>query len=67
MIRWRGRSAKKPCNVANACQDFVDLTPASEIPAQQTKQNWSALLPGQEVPLIWEATHGYEQDDCGCC
>jgi hypothetical protein len=66
MIRWQGRGARKPCQVANAREDFVDLAPASEIPAAQVHEAWSALLPGQEVPLIWEAGYGdREEDDCG--
>jgi hypothetical protein len=66
-LRWRGRQVHpKPEQVANACDDFVDLTPVSEAPAEQTRTNWSALLPGQTVPLIGEdRRYGYrEEDDC---
>jgi len=65
---WRGRARlKKEEQVANACDSFVDLTPASDAPAVQTRTNWSALLPGQAVPLIGEdRRYGYreEVDDC---
>lgn len=64
MFRWRGRGEPQE-QVANACDSFVDLTPVSEAPATQTRSNWSAILPGQSVPLIWEDTRGYreEQDE----
>lgn len=65
-LRWRGRDHRKKEQVANACDDFVDLSPASAEPATQTRSNWSALLPGQDVPLIGEdRRYGYrEEDDC---
>lgn len=53
MIRWRGRG-KPQEQVANATDSFVDLTPAGQVSAERTRNNWAALLPGQEVPLIWE-------------
>jgi hypothetical protein len=63
-LRWRGRdTSRKPEQVANACEDFVDLTPVSDAPAEQTRANWSALLPGQTVPLIGE--NGYaDEEEC---
>lgn len=65
MIRWRGRGEPQE-QIANARDDFVDLSPASEAPAVQTSANWSALLPGQTVPLIWEDTrHGYQGREQG--
>lgn len=54
--RWRGYEEQ----VANACDRFVNLTPASPVPAMQTRSNYEALLPGQAVPLIWERV----ADDC---
>ena len=63
MIRWRGRDLRPKEQVANARDSFVDLTPASEAPAAQTRSNWSALLPGQTVPLIWEETHGIDREE----
>ncbi len=63
MIRWRGRDLRPKEQVANARDSFVDLTPASEAPAEQTRSNWSALLPGQTVPLIWEDTHGIDTEE----
>jgi hypothetical protein len=66
MIRWRGRGEPQE-QVANACDSFVNLTPASEAPATQTHSNWSALLPGQAVPLIWEdSRYGYREEDDRC-
>lgn len=65
MFRWRGRQLTREEQVANACDSFVDLTPASEAPAAATRSNWSALLPGQTIPLIWERTYdGFQEDDC---
>lgn len=54
----------KPEQVANACDDFVDLTPVSEAPAEQTRSNWSALLSGQTIPLIGERDGYIEEDEC---
>jgi hypothetical protein len=65
-MRWRGRDGKYHEQVANACDDFADLTPASQAPAETVLGNWSALLPGQDVPLIWERTNGGCQEDDGC-
>lgn len=53
---WRGRDLAYKEQVANACDSFVDLTPSSETPAADTAAAWTALLPGQEIPLIWERT-----------
>lgn len=59
MIRWRGRGEPQE-QIANARDDFADLTPVSEAPAEQTRANWSAVLPNQDVPLIWEGSRrGY--------
>jgi hypothetical protein len=66
MLRWRGREGRYREQVANACDDFVDLTPASEAPAQQVEDNWSALKAGQDIPLIGERSYGYCQEDDGC-
>lgn len=63
-LRWRGRDYTKKEQVANACDDFVDLTPASEAPPTQTRTNWSALLSGQEIPLIGEHRYGGEEEFC---
>ncbi len=64
MIRWRGRQVTRELQVANACDWFVNLTPVSEAPAVQTRSNWSALLPGQTIPLIWERTYGDDEEVC---
>ena len=62
-LRWRGRPLTEEEQVANACDDFVDLAPVSDAPAEATRSNWSTLLSGQEVPLIGEFRHGRE-DPC---
>lgn len=66
MLRWRGRvTYPKPEQVANACDDFVDLSPVSDAPADAVKAAWLPLQAGQTVPLIGERD-GYipEEDDC---
>jgi hypothetical protein len=66
-MRWRGRDLAYKEQVANACDDFVDLTPATQEPAIETRENWSALIPGQAVPMIGEQVYGYDcQEDDGC-
>lgn len=63
IIRWRGRGEPQD-QVANALDSTVNLTPVSETRATQTRSNWSALQPGQTVPLIWEdIRHGGEEDE----
>jgi hypothetical protein len=65
-LRWRGRP---DCfeQVGNAKDSFVDLTPVSEAPAEQTRSNWSALLPGQDIPLIGEdSRYGYREREEDC-
>ena len=65
-LRWRGRDYTKKEQVANACDDFVDLTPVSEAPAAAVADAWSALRTGQEVPLIGEDRYGGfdEEEEC---
>lgn len=64
MNRWRGRDGRKREQVANACDDFVDLTPVSDIPALLVRADWLPLQRGQEIPLIGEdSRHGYREDD----
>ena len=64
MIRWRGRGCDQP-QLANADEGFVDLTPASEAPATQTRSNWAATLPdSNDVPLIWEDIR-YAREEAG--
>jgi hypothetical protein len=60
--RWRGRACDQP-QIANANQDFLDLAPVSDVPAEQTRSNWAALLPDtNDVPLIWEdSRYGYQE------
>ena len=61
---WRGRQITRELQVANACDWFVDLTPAGQVAAVQTRSNWSAVLPGQTVPLIWERSYGDDEEVC---
>jgi hypothetical protein len=54
MRLWRGRDPEAE-QVANAFDDFVDLTPVSDARAVATRVKWAALLPGtDDAPLIWE-------------
>lgn len=66
MNRWQGRDGTYREQVANACDSFVDLTPVSEAPAVLTRSDWSALLPGQTIPLIWERITDDRCQDEGC-
>ena len=65
-LRWRGRDLTYKEQVANACDDYVALAPVSEAPAEQVRNNWAALLAGQEMPLIGEIRDGACQEDDGC-
>ena len=67
VIRWRGRELTCEEQVANACDSFVDLSPASEAPALAVTAAWAALLPNTDTPLIWERTEpdgDCEQEGC---
>ena len=67
LYRWSGPQSSGDCEqVANANDSFMDLTPASGAPAEQTRSNWSALLPDQDIPLIWERNHGDEGREDRC-
>ena len=61
--RWRGRDLEPKDQVANALDSFVDLTPASEAPANAVKAAWAALLPGQTIPLIGEIRYGDDTEE----
>lgn len=61
MLRWRGRLERKE-QVANACDSYIDLTPASEAPAEAVKAAWLPLQTGQPIPLIGE-DRGYREDE----
>ena len=65
-LRWRGREATTGLQVANACDDFVDLAPVSEAPADAVKAAWGPLLSGDEIPLIGEDRYGgfAEEEEC---
>lgn len=58
--RWRER--RHVDLIFNARDDFADLTPVSEAAADTTRSNWSALEPGQDVPLIWEGRRHDHQE-----
>ncbi len=62
---WRGPQPRRDEEqVANARDRLFPLAPVSAAPAALTRTNWSALLPGQTVPLIWEDYgYGREQED----
>jgi hypothetical protein len=63
--RWSGpQPTRGEERVANANPGFIDLAPVSEAPATQTRSNWSALLPDQTVPLIWEDRRYGRQEEC---
>lgn len=62
MIRWRGRDLDRREQVANAHDDFVDLTPVSEIPAERVKDAWAALRAGQGTPLIGEVRDAGQEE-----
>lgn len=66
MLRWRGRDTTYKEQVANACDSFVPLTPASLVPAATTLTKWLPLKAGQPVPLIWERTTDDSCQDEGC-
>lgn len=61
-LRWRGRDLTPKDQVANAHDDFVDLTPVSEAPAEAVEAAWAPLLSGQAIPLIGE-DDGYGIDE----
>ena len=49
----------------NGCQHFdnaTDLTAVSDAPAEQVRAEFDALLPGKEIPLIWERTFDTDGD-----
>ena len=48
------------------CDDFVDLAPVSEAPANAVKDAWAPLLSGQAVPLIGEDRHGRIEEEEPC-
>jgi hypothetical protein len=61
--RWSGpQPSGDDEQIANARPGFVDLAQTSAAPAEQTEANWAALLPDQEVPLIWEDTRDAREE-----
>jgi hypothetical protein len=61
-LRWRGCDLTPKDQVANALDSMVDLTPASDAPAETVKTAWAPLLSGQRIPLIGE-DYGYGIDE----
>jgi hypothetical protein len=66
MLRgWRGRDPLQCVDqVGNAPDDSVDLTPVSQVPAENVALGWSPLLSGQEPPLIYEQYESEEVEPC---
>ena len=62
-IRWRGRDYRPKEQVANAWDSAVNLTPASDAPADAVKSGWAAFLPGQSTPLIGEDREQVQRED----
>ncbi len=61
--RWQWRETCEE-QIANADDDFADLTPASEAPADAVKAAWLPLQAGQTIPLIGEdRRYGDEQEE----
>jgi len=50
----RRSHSRRPEQVFNARHPLGSLVPVSEAPADAVKAAWSPLLPGQDVPLLWE-------------
>lgn len=66
--RWSGpQPARCEEQIANAPDGLFAFAPASGAPAEGTRSNWSALLPGQAIPLIWEdSRYGYQGREDRC-
>lgn len=68
MNRRRWQVPDRVCvdQVANACDAYADLSPASDAPAAAVRAAWDPLRSGQTVPLIWERTTPDAEpcDDC---
>lgn len=62
-IRWRGRDGRPKEQVANAWNSYVDLTPASDAPADAVEAAWLPMQAGQEIPLIGEDREQVRKDD----
>jgi len=60
MIWRRGQRSGDGEKLANANDDFTDLSPVSLIPAAQVFSAWAAVLPNQTIPLIWERRYDDE-------
>lgn len=61
--RWRRPDPLCVDQVANGPDAGLDLTPASEAPAEVVRAAWDAVLPGQSVPLVGERVY----DDAEPC
>jgi hypothetical protein len=60
--RWR-REPWCVDQVANGPDSGLDLTPASDAPAEAVKASWAVVMPGQSVPLIGERVY---DEPCDC-
>ena len=57
------RDSRYPIDQVINAKDALHLFPAaSEAPAQAVRDAWSALMPGQAVPLVYEPVE-VENDD----
>jgi hypothetical protein len=58
--RWRGpQPAEDEEQIANAPDGLFPLAPVSETPAENTRSNWSAVMPGQPIPMAGEDRYAY--------
>lgn len=57
-LYWRGPGESADGEqLANAFEDYTDLTPQSQAPAQTTRDNWAALLPRvQQRPEVFRGS-----------
>lgn len=61
-FRWRGpQPARNEEQIANAPDNLFALEPVSEAAAEETRNNWAAVLPSS-IPFTWEASHGGEEE-----
>jgi hypothetical protein len=59
--RWRGpQPTEGEEQIANAPDGLFPLAPVSDAPAEQTRTNWLAVMPGQPVPMIGEDRYADE-------
>lgn len=62
-LRWRKRERWCVDQVANGPDDGLNLSPASEAPAEAVRAAWAPVLSGQSIPLARERAY----DDIDLC